>query len=104
MTLLRDISPLHAAILRGEYDADLSSLSQAINARLKRTINTSFRVGGRIRVADDPAAGNLAGLLGTVIRVNSKTISVDLDNGHGYRISPKILEPISERSEEERMP
>ena len=95
MALLRDISPLHAAILDGEYDSDLASLNQTINARLKLTMRMSFRPGSRIRVIDDPAAGNLAGIEGTVIRVNNKTVSVDLDNGLGYRISPRILEPVS---------
>lgn len=95
MTLLRDISPLHAAILDGEYDSDLASLNQTINARLKLTMRMSFRPGSRVRVVDDPAAGNLAGVEGTVIRVNKTTISVDLDNGRGYRISPKLVEPVT---------
>lgn len=90
--LLRDISPLHAAILEGVHDAELDSLEQAINARRKRTLRTEYRTGTRVRIVDDPRSGDLAGVLGTVIKINRKSVSVDLDDGRSYRVSSGLLE------------
>lgn len=97
--LLKDISPLHAAIIAGEYDEHLESLRQAVNHRIKIATRKSGLVPNAIvRVVDDPRASHLAGQLATVVKVNQKSVSIDLldesipEWKRGYRVSPGLLE------------
>lgn len=99
MTLLKDISPIHAEILDGKYDDDLESLRQAINYRIKIAARKSGLVPGAVvRFVDDPSAGHLAGQKAVVVKVNQKSISVDLTDENvplgkrAWRVSPKLLQ------------
>jgi len=96
--LLKNISPLHAAIIEGGYDDELESLRQTINHRIKMVArNSGLRPGVIIELVNDPSAGDLAGLQARVVRVNQKSISIDLigddipDWKRGYRVSPKLI-------------
>jgi len=98
MALLKDISPLHAEILAGTYDADLETLRQTINHRLKVAARENgIRPGAIVELVDDPSAGNLAGKKARVIKVNQKTVSIDLldesipEWKRGYRVSTRLI-------------
>lgn len=70
---LRDISDLHAAILDGGWDGELSSLEHAIAIRKKMM----FRPGTKVRLVGTRNV-EIDGQTGTVIKVNPKRISVGL--------------------------
>lgn len=96
--LLKDISPLHAAILEGEYDGHLSSLRKAIEHRQKVALQSNgIRPGATVTIVDDPRAGNLAGKQARVEKVNQKTISIELLDetiplwDRGYRVALELI-------------
>lgn len=98
MPLLKDISPLHAEILEGAHDEHLQTLMQALEHRVKiATRQSGIRPGAIVTFVDDPHAGFLAGRQAKVIKVNKKTISVDVlgddipDWKRGYRVSPGLI-------------
>jgi hypothetical protein len=99
MTLLKDISPLHAEILEGRYDEDLSSLVQALNHRAKIVArNSGLRPGAIVRITDDPSAGSfLAGREARIKKVNQKSISITLtdpdvpDYKREWRVGPGLI-------------
>jgi transcription antitermination factor NusG len=85
--------------------AGLKAVSDALKAQWKRVQQrqvTAFAPGDKVRATAD--AGKYAGMLGHVLRVNQKTVSVEpanADEAHacglrpgGYvRFSPTYLEP-----------
>lgn len=77
---------LVAAILDGEHDASLAELERAVTRRKKQM----FRPGTRVRVEGSKVAGE-----GTVLKVNPKRISVQMDDGRDWLIPPSMLEVIS---------
>ena len=98
MTLLKDISPLHAEILDGKHDEELESLRQAINYRMKVALKAGgIKPGAIVTIVDDPIAGKLAGMQAKVIKVNQKSVSIDLIDdsipqwSRGYRVAPSLI-------------
>lgn len=89
-TPLKETSPIAAAILAGEHDAEIGYIQQACSARLKR----QFRKGLHVEVTE----GSVMGARGTVIKVNPKRISVDLGADGQWNVPPSMLRVI-ERSE-----
>ena len=93
--LLKDISPLHNAILEGDYDDDLNTLSQAVEYRRKQLLKTRYAVGSTVTIVNDPMAGALAGKKVRVRKINKKTVSVDLVDApewaRGYRVTPGLI-------------
>lgn len=76
--LLKDTCELAAEILDGKHDANLDYIMQATQARQKRAAAESgIRKGGRVRVTAEEST--LAGRVGTVERINQKTVSIQLD-------------------------
>lgn len=78
-----------ASIVRGDLDDDLSRIQRACSSRMQRR----FRPGARIRVKD--SRDRLNGTEGTVLRVNQKTVSVELDQHGGWRFPPHMLEEVA---------
>ena len=76
--LLRDTCELAAEIEDGKHDENLVHIERAAQFRLKRkTAEAGIRKHARIRViADDHRVKNREG---TVLSVNQKTVSVELD-------------------------
>lgn len=80
---------------------DLSSMSEdelrALNREIVRILDfyssmrrkralMAFRVGDRVAFDTDSAS-----VVGTVIRINQKTASIDADDGRQWRVSPAFL-------------
>lgn len=92
MPSLRDTSPIVAEVLDGVHDNILEHLSRAADWRLKqRARETGFRPGTRIRVKPD-ADNLLGGREGRVVKVNPKTIGIQLDPEHDndYRLDWRV--------------
>jgi hypothetical protein len=77
--LLSDISPLHAEIIKGDYDEHLDSLVQAIEWRRK----SIWRKGMKVRVVNCNTE-RLNGKEGIVLKVNKVRISVGLGKATKY--------------------
>jgi hypothetical protein len=87
--LLRDTCALAAAIEDGEHDADLDYIHQAVQQRRKRL----FRYGSRVRLVGTRSI-ELDGQEGTVLKVNSRKVSVRLDDGREYNVPTGMLETV----------
>jgi hypothetical protein len=95
--LLRDASPLAAAILDGQHDAELELIKQAVAARMR----DRFRRGTMVRVHSTRDL-RLHGMVGTVMKVNPTRITVGFGEYHEtefgsffdaeYNIPPNMLE------------
>lgn len=75
--------PIADAIMRGEHDAEINYIQNACTARLKRM----FRKGAQVEVIE----GRVMGATGTIIKVNTKRISVDLGPDGQWNIPPGML-------------
>jgi hypothetical protein len=84
---LQEVGGVTAAILAGEHDAELQYIHQACGARLKRM----FRKGQRVRLVGTRNV-ELDLKVGTIEKVNTKTISVEIPEVGIYNVSPNLLE------------
>jgi hypothetical protein len=76
-----------AAILDGEFDGSLDQIDRAIRRRKQQ----QFRPGTRVRVTGSKVQGE-----GTVLKVNLKRVSVQMDNdGRDWLIPASMLEVLS---------
>lgn len=76
-------------IVEGTHDADLESIRQACAVRVK----SMWRKGDRVRLVNTRNV-LLDGAEGRVEKVNTKSISVVLDNGARYNVNPELLEKL----------
>jgi len=82
--LLKDVHPICADIIAGQYDDILDAIAQSAKARtnIKRR-ESGIRVGAVVRFTNDPKVSDLTGQYAVVTKVNPKSISVAmlLDEG-----------------------
>lgn len=82
--LLKDVHPICADIIAGQYDDILDAIAQSAKHRtnVKRK-ESGIRVGAVVVFTDDPKVSDLTGQYGVVTKVNQKSISVAmlLDDG-----------------------
>ena len=74
MAMLRD-TPIGKQIIEGEFDEVLDVIEQSVHYRKK----LMFRVGAKVRLVGTRNV-EIDGKIGTVLKVNSKRISVGLGN------------------------
>lgn len=82
-----EVGGVALAIINGEHDADLQYIHQACGQRLKRM----FRKGQRVKLVGTKSV-ELEGKLGTIEKVNTKSVSVFVDERGGFNVSPNLLE------------
>lgn len=82
-----EVGGVALAIINGEHDSDLQYIQQACGQRIKRM----FRKGQRVKLVGTTNV-ELEGKVGTIEKVNTKTISIWLDDGGGFNVSPNLLE------------
>lgn len=85
-----DIGGVAHAIIKGEHDADLWWIHQACGQRLKRM----FRKGQKVKVVQT-SNPELHGRVGTIDRVNQKTVGVRIEGLGGFNFSPNSLEVVT---------
>lgn len=69
--LLKDTCEIAAEIIDGKHDDDLDYIAQAVKARIKMR----FRKGDRVKLVGTRNP-EIDGKVGTVLKVNAKTVSV----------------------------
>ena len=74
-------------IINGEHDKDLQYIQQACGQRLKRM----FRKGQKVRLVDTGSV-ELDFKVGTIEKVNTKSVSVTIPDVGAYNVSPALLE------------
>lgn len=74
-------------IIEGKHDDDLESIAQACRVRVK----SMFRKNQRVKLVGTRNV-QIDGSEGIIEKVNSKSISVILDDGRGYNVPPRMLE------------
>lgn len=78
--LLKDTCQLAADILEGKYDGDLDHVIQAAQHRVKVVAHQSgIRKGAKVRLKHDARNKDFRGREGRVVRINKKSVSVDLE-------------------------
>ena len=74
-------------IMEGKHDDNLESIAQACKSRVK----SMFRKNQRVKLINTRNV-ELDGAQGMIEKVNSKTVSVILDDGRSYNVPPRMLE------------
>ena len=82
-----DVGGVALEIVNGEHDKDLQWIYQACGARLKRM----FRKGQQVRLVDTGSV-ELDFKIGTIMKVNTKSVSVSIPDVGDYNVSPNLLE------------
>ena len=85
-----EVGGVAQAIINGEHDADLSYIQQACRQRIKRM----FRRGQRVKLVGTKSV-ELDGKIGTIQKVNTKTISITIPDVGEYNVSPNLLELVA---------
>jgi len=98
--LLKDTCEIAGWIIAGDQDANLDWIEQACKARRKML----WRLGAKVRLVgtSDPS---LNGKVGTIIKVNAKTVTVGLGDPEitqwgtywpegEYNVPPQMLQPV----------
>jgi hypothetical protein len=96
-----EVHPLLGEIVDGKYDDILAYIPQACAARVK----TRFRKGAKVRLTGTKNV-QLDGKVGTVIKVNTKTVvvgigtptteyGITLYDGGEYNVPPTMLEAVA---------
>jgi hypothetical protein len=100
-----ELSEVLSGIRRGEMDASLPLLSEAVKAR-QTALGQSIKVGSRVRFNSLCGKRFLVGAAGTVTRRAGSKLVVDLDHAHwspgaqgkpwqhNIRCSPAMLEAV----------
>lgn len=85
--LIRDTCETARAIVDGEHDADLDYIQGAVQARRKMM----FRRGARVRLTGTRNP-EIEGQTGTVVKVNAKRVTVDIDESGEFNVPTTMLE------------
>lgn len=85
-----DVGGVAHAIIKGEHDADLSYIQAACTQRLKQM----YRKGTRVKLVGTRNP-HIDGMEGVILKANTKSLTVRLDNGQEYNVIPGLLELIA---------
>jgi len=90
MKITKDLDDMTEEELR-ELHRTVAERINGLIAMRRHSKMMNFRIGDRVTFDTDRGT-----VVGRVVRVNHKTISVDEDDGHGWRVSPHVLKKIEE--------
>ena len=91
MTTLDDVL---AYIKRDATADELREISRFVSdgfSNLQRRARSAFRVGDRVTF-ESKRHGQM--IVGTITKINVKTIAVDTDSGMHWKVSPSLLSPV----------